>query len=173
MIGQAKSVKDMKEDIEQDSESGWFKKWKKGRSHKTNFNQLKKNCMNLEEVEHSITQEVELFYYECTLSSNPLIHGLWLMLGFIFAATSLLIWVHMYLRSNFSILYFLAKKEGRPVANFLNELLNSTEIGGATFFSALIFTYFAFYLLMCTLKGLVKFGLRIFIFFPVHPMKYH
>lgn len=95
------------------------------------------------------------------------------MLGFIFAATSLLIWVHMYLRSKFSILYFLAKKEGRPVANFLNELLNSTEIGGATFFSALIFTYFAFYLLMCTLKGLVKFGLRIFIFFPVHPMKYH
>lgn len=66
----------------------------------------------------------------------------------------------------------MAKKDGRPVANFLNELLNSTEIGDATFFSALIFSYFAFYLLMCTLKGLVKFGLRIFIFFPVHPMKY-
>lgn len=53
----------------------------------------------------------------------------------------------------------------------MNELLNKTEIGSATFFSAIIFSYFAFYLLMCTLKGLVKFGLRIFIFFPVHPMK--
>ena len=46
----AKAVKNQKDDVEQDTESGFFKKWSKGRSHKKNFNKLKKNCMNLEEV---------------------------------------------------------------------------------------------------------------------------
>jgi len=68
-------------------------------------------------------------------------------------------------------MYFLVGPNRLKQANFLNQLLNRVEIGGATFFSAVIFSYFAFYLLMCTLKGLIKFGLRIFILFPVHPMK--
>lgn len=40
-------------------------------------------------------QEVELFFFESTLSSNPLVYFFWLVLGFIFAATSILIWFHM------------------------------------------------------------------------------
>jgi LMBR1 domain-containing protein 1 len=37
--------------------------------------------------------------------------------------------------------------------------------------AALLYAIFAFYLLACILKGNFKFGLRIFIFFPIHPMK--
>ena len=105
-----------------------------------------------------------MFHFELTLSTNPMVYFFKLLLGGVFACTSLLLWVHI-------ILYFLARPKGVPVANFLNELLNSVEIGDATFFSAVIFAYFAFYLLLCTLNGLVKFGLRIFIFFPIHPLK--
>lgn len=35
----------------------------------------------------------------------------------------------------------------------------------------LFYALFAFYLLMCIMKGNFKFGLRVFVIFPIHPMK--
>lgn len=59
----------------------------------------------------------------------------------------------------------------KPVANVLNSVISWFEFDNMTFFSTLVFCGFALYMLWCTTKGLFKFGLRIFIIFPIHPMK--
>ena len=46
----AKSVKNQKEDIKLDDNAGFFSKWGKERSAGKQFNKLKKEVLNLEEV---------------------------------------------------------------------------------------------------------------------------
>jgi len=66
----------------------------------------------------------------------------------------------------------LAKgSDGKPLYNFINGVLDLFEFQDVTFFSTIVFSGLALYMLWCTMKGLFKFGLRIFVFMPIHPMK--
>lgn len=65
----------------------------------------------------------------------------------------------------------ILEKDGKPLFNFLNSVLDLFEFENITFFSTIFFSAFSLYMLWCTLKGLIKFGLRLFIVFPIHPMK--
>jgi LMBR1 domain-containing protein 1 len=77
---------------------------------------------------------------------------------------SFLWWLH--------ILIFLTIREDDVGSHpFLNDVLTGLEHPGATFIGTGIYAILVIYLLICCLKGQVKFGLRIFIFFRVHPMK--
>jgi LMBR1 domain-containing protein 1 len=56
----------------------------------------------------------------------------------------------------------------KPAHPFLNSLL--IAFSNAPLFGPLFYGIFAFYLLMCVIKGCIKFGLRV-LFIPIHPIK--
>ena len=63
------------------------------------------------------------------------------------------------------------KKNGKPLFEFLNIPLVILSDKGLFFLSIIIFVIMAFYLLITTVKGNFKLGLRIIILGQIHPMK--
>ncbi len=69
------------------------------------------------------------------------------------------------------IMYILIKKNGKPLFSFLNiPLVKLTEIN-LSFLAICIFTVLSLYLLLITIKGNFKFGIRFMIIGQIHPMK--
>ena len=66
---------------------------------------------------------------------------------------------------------FIYTENGRPKIQFINYFLLYLEDHNVAFLSFFFFALFCLYLLFCTMKGNIKFGLRIFLFSAVHPMK--
>ena len=66
---------------------------------------------------------------------------------------------------------FIYTENGRPKIQFISYFLLYLEDHNVAFLSFFFFALFCLYLLFCTMKGNIKFGLRIFIFSAVHPMK--
>jgi LMBR1 domain-containing protein 1 len=59
-----------------------------------------------------------------------------------------------------------------PTIDFLGEFFRIMDVSsGGLPIAVAFYALFAFYLLWCIMKGNFKFGLRIFIIFPIHPMK--
>ena len=69
------------------------------------------------------------------------------------------------------IFYILIRKNGKPFFTFLNvPLVKLTDVN-LSFLSICIFTVLSLYLLLITIKGNFKFGLRIMLLGEIHPMK--
>ena len=69
------------------------------------------------------------------------------------------------------LFYIIIKKNGRPLYSFLNiPLVKLTDVN-LSFVAICIFTVLSLYLLIITVKGNFKFGLRIMILGTIHPMK--
>ena len=66
---------------------------------------------------------------------------------------------------------FIYTENGRPKIQFISYFLLYLEDHNVAFLSFFFFALFCLYLLFCTMKGNIKFGLRIFLFSAVHPMK--
>ena len=66
---------------------------------------------------------------------------------------------------------FIYTENGRPKIQFISFFLLYLEDHNVAFLSFFFFALFCLYLLFCTMKGNIKFGLRIFLFSAVHPMK--
>merc|ERR1712039_564807 len=60
----------------------------------------------------------------------------------------------------------------RPVTTFLNELFTAFEGTGVYPLGVAFFAVFTLYLLACVVKGCLKFGMRIFFLFSIHPMRH-
>merc|ERR1712146_828880 len=60
---------------------------------------------------------------------------------------------------------------GPFMPTFLNALFEAFEGPGLYPIGVALFGMFTLYLLLCVVKGCLKFGMRIFIFFSIHPMK--
>ena len=89
LITLAKTVESQKDTwMIEESSTGFFSRWSKNRSYTQEFNRLKKEVLNLED-------EVEFFVLEMQMTANPIVYFLKLCLGFIYAATSILLWFHM------------------------------------------------------------------------------
>ena len=69
------------------------------------------------------------------------------------------------------VLYIIIKKNGKPLFGFVNIPLVILSDKGLSFLSIIIFVILTFYLLIITVKGNFKFGLRIMILGQIHPMK--
>jgi LMBR1 domain-containing protein 1 len=69
------------------------------------------------------------------------------------------------------VLYILIKIDGKPLNTFLNVPLVYLSDNNLSFLSIIIFVVFAFYLLIITVKGNFKFGLRLMCLGQIHPMK--
>ena len=70
------------------------------------------------------------------------------------------------------LLYFIIKSNGQPIYPFLDNLLVFLVDNNVGFLATGFFTMFCLYLLLATIKGNVKFGLRVLLCWAVHPMKY-
>jgi len=55
--------------------------------------------------------------------------------------------------------------------HFLGKIFAACEHAGFYPLSVVLFATFSLYVLVCVVKGCLKFGMRIFFFFSVHPMK--
>jgi LMBR1 domain-containing protein 1 len=69
------------------------------------------------------------------------------------------------------LLYFIIKTNGQPIYPFLNNLLIFLTENNVSFLATAFFAMFCLYLLLASIKGNVKFGLRILLCWSVHPMK--
>lgn len=87
-----------------------------------------------------------------------------LFFGIIFLIISL-IWVaHI-------LLYVIIKPNGQPITRGLNILLVFLTENNISFIAIAIFSFFCVYLLLATIKGNFKFGVRMILLGSIHPMK--
>ena len=87
-----------------------------------------------------------------------------LFFGIIFLIISL-IWVaHI-------LLYVIIKPNGQPITRGLNILLVFLTENNVSFIAIAIFSFFCVYLLLATIKGNFKFGVRMILLGSIHPMK--
>ena len=69
------------------------------------------------------------------------------------------------------VFYIIIKINDKPLFTFLNVPLVALADANLSFLSIVIYTVMTFYLLIVTVKGNFKFGLRIMILGAIHPMK--
>lgn len=69
------------------------------------------------------------------------------------------------------VFYIIIKKDGKPFFNFLNTPLVVLTKVNLSFLAICIFTVLSLYLLIITIKGNFKFGLRFMFLGQIHPMK--
>ncbi len=70
-------------------------------------------------------------------------------------------------------MYFIIQPDGEPLFGFMNNLLVYLTENNATFVSIGIYSVISLYLLYAVIIGNFKFGLRVFFYFDIHPMKYN
>ena len=69
------------------------------------------------------------------------------------------------------ILFVVVRIDGKPLYGFMNILLIYLQNNGLGFVSTALFSVFCLYLLWATIKGNLKFGIRVMCCFDTHPMK--
>ena len=154
LIDMAKMIKNERQDTDL---GGFWAKRKAVQGNRTSLNTLKKKIFDLEEA-------VLQYNMERFMSVNPFVAWVWLILGIFFGIFSIILYLHIFF-------YILIAPDGIPLHDFLNSVLEWIEMNIASFFSSILFILIALYCLWCTLTGTFKFGLRIFVFFPIHPMR--
>lgn len=142
---------------EEDQEKGFFGKWKSKRSIKSKEKKLSSELFKLEE-------EFEIYEIESNLSANPIWDVLKLIFGILLACLSFVVLLHI-------ILNVLVIVNGKPLTPFLNTVFVWLEFSIARFISTIFFAFLSIYMLCCTIKGNIKFGLRVFFLIKIHPMK--
>eukprot|EP01016_Furgasonia_blochmanni_P033063 TRINITY_DN3424_c0_g2_i4.p1 TRINITY_DN3424_c0_g2~~TRINITY_DN3424_c0_g2_i4.p1 ORF type:complete len:483 (+),score=109.01 TRINITY_DN3424_c0_g2_i4:66-1514(+) len=112
-----------------------------------------------------LEEEYEILKMEKDFASvNPLVWIGKLVLGIFLCLISILWYIHI-------ALYVLWRSaSGVPFTLFLNSFLLGLEEIGLGFIATAFFAGFTLYLLWCTTKGNIKFGLKIFLI-SLHPMK--
>ena len=137
---------------------GWFGFGSKSRKFKKQKARLSQNIEKLEQV-------YDIYKKESEVNSNPLVYLCYLLVGIFLFVVNFFLILHV-------VLYRIIYKDGEPLNRFLNDFLVWVEFDIARFFSTLILLLIGVDLLFCTLKGNVKFGLRIFILFgTIHKIK--
>ena len=104
---------------------GFCSKMKKSRGIEKTRKKLKVEYFKLE-------KELEVYDIENTLTANPLVDLLKLILGIILSILSLFFWIHI-------LLYKLIIKNEQPISGFLNDFMLFIEYKIARFFSTIIF----------------------------------
>jgi len=128
---------------------------KTSRRDRSNYNKFRQSVFLLEE-EYERLQEC---YKQ--QGGKILIYWALLVIGVISVFLTLLWLIHI-------VLYVMTQPY--PIYPFLNDMVIAMDRAFGLF-GTFAYGLFAFYLLVCVIKGNFKFGLRIFILFPIHPMR--
>jgi LMBR1 domain-containing protein 1 len=160
LLGRAEKLKS--EDNKIAEESGNRSRLLAGRGKRklqAEYNKWKKEVTFLEED----YENLQISHHE--KGENPLVSGVKLAVGIIFAIMSIMWILH-------TILYCIVRQyEPTFSSTFLNGIFTAFEGPGLYPVGVALFGTFNLYLLLCVVKGCLKFGMRIFIFFSIHPMK--
>jgi len=140
--------------------TGWALR-RRQREVKTMYNKFKRDVTVLETEFEKL--QVSKFYKGELLAVSIMK----LFIGLCCGALSLLWVVHIVLCVVVPHLF-----PGSPRMHFLETLFSACEAAGLYPLSVALFAIFSLYLLVCVVKGCLKFGMRIFFFFSVHPMKH-
>lgn len=143
-------------DVELQGKTGWRDR-RSRRTLTTEYNKFKADV-------HLIEDEFErLQISRYKQGESILVSVSKLILGIIFAILSLTWVLH--------ILLYVAP-HGARAGKFLNGILTLTEGSGLYPLGVSIFAAFNLYLLACVVGGCLKFGMRVFFLFAIHPMRY-
>ncbi|KAM3141438.1 hypothetical protein pb186bvf_006556 [Paramecium bursaria] len=157
-----KGIKSYDIKIEKEKEielvNGYWNKRKQKSQVKTEAKKFEAAVLALQE-EHEIFK-IELDY----MNQSPLGFVLKLIGGVIFAIMSILWWFQI-------LLYMCIRPGGFPLVGFLNTMFTYLEKTVMSFLGTILLAFFSIYLLACTQKGNIKFGLKIPFLFTIHPMK--
>jgi len=139
------------------TESGWKARRAKARLS-ADYNKWKKEVMFLEDDydRNQISKHEK--------GESIAVSIVKLIMGILFAIMSLMWILH-------TILYVLVRQYAPFMPTFLNALFEAFEGPGLYPVGVALFGTFSLYLLLCVIKGCLKFGMRIFICFAIHPMK--
>jgi LMBR1 domain-containing protein 1 len=166
MIGEASTnmlqkAEELRErDMQMSNMTGWSASRKK-RALKNEYNKWKRDVYLIEKEFDML--EIARYHQ----GENPVISCTKLLFGIIFAVLSICWVVHI-------LIYIVMRPltpSGYPTSIFLNDIFIACENAGLYVLSVAFFAAFNLYLLVCTVKGCLKFGMRIFFFFAIHPMR--
>jgi len=142
---------------------------KKGHHKKNMFSKDKRNYNNLLKqlkVGVSVLEEqFEIVNFQELANKTSALGYLMQLIGGIFCMLLSVLWILQI------VFYIIVKIDGKPLFTFLNMPLVALADANVSFLSILIFVVMTFYLLIVTVKGNFKFGLRIMILGSIHPMK--
>lgn len=149
------------QDTEISPESGWRGRRKKS-ALRAEYNKFKRDVHLLE------TSKERLEISGPGKGESLAVSIAKLVLGILTALMSILWILHI-------VLYVVVRNitpDGVPSTTFLNDILSGFEAVGMYPMSVAFFAVFNLYLLLCVVRGCLKFGMRIFFLFSIHPMRY-
>ncbi|CAD8143814.1 unnamed protein product [Paramecium octaurelia] len=138
---------------------GWWASYREKRRVRTQFTRYKNAVLCLDRDNEIFKMELKYF------DTNPVVWYFKLVVGVIFCVISFIWWLHILL------FIVIRDSDGISASPFLNKILIGLEDGNAGFLCVGIFGFLCIYLLWCTQKGNIKFGLRIPFLFSLHIMK--
>ena len=112
-----------------------------------------------------LDEQFEIVNFQVLANKTSALGYLMQLIGGIFCMLLSFLWILQI------VLYIIIKIDGKPLFTFLNMPLVALADANVSFLSILIFVIMTFYLLIITVKGNFKFGLRIMILGSIHPMK--
>lgn len=157
LLGRAEEL--TAEDTTLTGQTGWRARRKK-KALQVKYNKFKRDVFELEEK----WERTQLSKFQ--KGESLAVSIVKLVAGIIFAIMSIMWILHVIL----AVLVRQAVPD-KPIS-FLNGLFEAFESPGLYPVGVAIFASFNLYLLACVVKGCLKFGMRIFFFFSIHPMRY-
>jgi hypothetical protein len=137
-----------------------FSAWKDQRALNKRQQEFEVNCMIIESKFDRLNQ---ISQYK--LKVEPLRYTCNFILGVLTAIVGLVIFIHLWVAGTL-------RNDGRQLDPYLNTMLESIYgTSNWSFMSILVFLFFGYYLLLATMQGNIKFGLRFFSlnFYPLVP----
>lgn len=159
MLGQSEELKKLDEALAEE-QAGWWGRRARRRLLTKDYNKFKRD-MNLLEEEFD-----RLSIAKFQRGENPVVSAARLALGGLCALVSAAWVLHV------ALYVLIVPKKGEPASLFLNLLFESCEKPGLYPVGVAMFAAFCLYLLLCVVKGCLKFGMRFFFMFSIHPMRF-
>ena len=161
IVETAAELKELALKVKQLEEAGADKKMffsSEKREYNELFNKLKVgySCM---------TDEYELVNVQNLISGKTILEAYLNLFGGILCLLVTALWIFQI------FVYVICRKDGKALYQGLNVLLVFLTEKNISFVAIGIFSVMCMYLLLCTMKGNLKFGVRFFILGSIHPMK--
>eukprot|EP00932_Pfiesteria_piscicida_P003545 SRR837773.13453.p1 GENE.SRR837773.13453~~SRR837773.13453.p1 ORF type:complete len:279 (+),score=79.25 SRR837773.13453:26-838(+) len=165
MLGQAASIMVARAEALQSKdgdlsvETGWRASRKK-RAVRADYNKFKRDVMLLEGEFERLT--ISKFHK----GENLAVSIAKLIAGIISAIVSIMWVLHIIL------CVMVPQIDPESDIRFLGAIFAACESSGLYPLGVALFAFFTLYLLACTVKGCLKFGMRVFFLFSIHPMRH-
>jgi len=157
LIGRAEALQEMEGDLLSKSKSWGVNRQK--RQVKAEYNRFKRDVLILE------TEFDKLVVSKFNKGENLAVSIIKLVLGIVFAILSIMWILQIFIGI---ILPHLDPSISVP---FLGAIFSACENSGAYPVGVALFAAFSLYLLLCVVKGCLKFGMRFFFLMSIHPMR--